>query len=141
MTDIFVSYAREDQDIAQRIVELLERDGWSVWWDGKLRVAVGATFDSVIDQRLNDARCIVVLWSRTSVGSAYVKDEARAGVDRGVLVQVLLDDARLPLGFRSYQYASLAGWNGEQNHVGFRSLVDGIRFITKVGNHGSPHDG
>ncbi len=37
MSDIFISYAREDREIAGRLAGALEAAGWSVWWDSKLR--------------------------------------------------------------------------------------------------------
>ena len=31
---VFVSYARDDEKSARTIIELLERAGYRVWWDG-----------------------------------------------------------------------------------------------------------
>ena len=36
MADIFVSYASEDRDRILLLVEALESQGWSVWWDREL---------------------------------------------------------------------------------------------------------
>jgi hypothetical protein len=33
MSDIFISYAREDRPRAEAIAKALEEHGWSVWWD------------------------------------------------------------------------------------------------------------
>ena len=33
MADIFVSYASDDRDRVQSLVEALEAEGWTVWWD------------------------------------------------------------------------------------------------------------
>ena len=33
MSDIFISYAREDRPRAAAIARALEAQGWSVWWD------------------------------------------------------------------------------------------------------------
>ena len=36
MADIFLSYARVDQDTARRFEAALEQCGWSVFWDHEL---------------------------------------------------------------------------------------------------------
>ena len=33
MSDIFISYKREDVPLAKSLAELLTAKGWSVWWD------------------------------------------------------------------------------------------------------------
>ncbi|MGZ9020763.1 MAG: toll/interleukin-1 receptor domain-containing protein, partial [Rhodoplanes sp.] len=45
MPDIFLSYAREDVSVAQRLARALEDEGWSVWWDR--HIPAGQTFDEV----------------------------------------------------------------------------------------------
>ena len=49
MSDIFISYKREDQPIAKKLADALQREGWDVWWDPKLRA--GEHFDEVIEKR------------------------------------------------------------------------------------------
>jgi hypothetical protein len=46
MTDIFVSYAREDQERVRPIVKELEHRNWSVFWD--LEIPPGETWESFI---------------------------------------------------------------------------------------------
>ena len=48
MSDIFISYKREEQPEARKLANALEREGWSVWWDPKLRA--GDHFDKIIEQ-------------------------------------------------------------------------------------------
>jgi TIR domain len=82
MADIFISYERLDRARAQRVAEALEQHGWSVWWDRKL--LAGDPFDKTIQQALDVARCVIVLWSKTSVSSGWVKDEASEGAKRSI---------------------------------------------------------
>jgi hypothetical protein len=80
VSDIFLSYAREDLPRVKPVVAALEQRGWSVWWDRTIRP--GQTFDAVIEAALDEARCIVVLWSRESVKSQWVRTEADEGQQR-----------------------------------------------------------
>lgn len=111
MADIFLSYAREDVAAARSLAHWLEQNGWSVWWDRK--IAAGKTFDAVIAQELAACRCVLVLWTRHSVASDWVKEEASEAVARKILVPALLDDTPPPLGFKRIQAAQLAGWVGD----------------------------
>jgi TIR domain len=91
MADIFLSYAREDLTRAHGIAQALESHGWSVWWDR--RIPPGQEFTSYIQRQLDDARCIVVLWSKASVASAFVRDEAAEGLN-GRLTEGVLAESR-----------------------------------------------
>ena len=41
MSDIFLSYAREDKDRVQSFARALEQKGWTVWWDLRIRTGRG----------------------------------------------------------------------------------------------------
>jgi TolB-like protein len=123
MADIFLSYAAEDRDRVRPLVELLERQGWTVWWDREIHA--GPRFDQVIEEALDRASCVVVVWSSQSVQSDWVHAEASEGLERGILVPVRLDDVRLPLGFRRSQTADLVGF--PRNRQGLGVLLSGVR--------------
>jgi hypothetical protein len=53
LSDIFISYKREEQPVAKVLADALERQRWSVWWDPKLRT--GERFDDVIEKALREA--------------------------------------------------------------------------------------
>jgi tetratricopeptide (TPR) repeat protein len=101
MAGVFLSYDRDDTDRARPLAAALEKAGHSVWWD--LHVRGGAQFGKVIEEALNAADAVVVLWSVNSIESAWVKDEAAVGRDSGRLVPVSLDGTEPPLGFRQFQ--------------------------------------
>ena len=105
MTDVFISYASEDRERARTLASSLEARGWFVWWDRK--IIAGQTFDQVIEQELETAKSVVVLWSKDSVSSEWVKNEAAAAAERGVLVPALIDAVKLPLEFRRRQTTDL----------------------------------
>jgi hypothetical protein len=125
MTDVFLSYSREDLATARQVAERLREEGWSVFWDRL--IPVGKTWDSLIDNRLSSASCVVVLWSSASVASDWVRAEAAAGAERGVLAPAIIDATPPPLRFRMIQTADLVGWNGRRDHRGLADLIAAVR--------------
>ena len=132
MSDVFTSYSEEDARAAQVLVQALEQEGFTVWWSK--RIPPGRTWEEVIGKELTAAKCVIVLWSHTSVKSNWVKDEADSASARGVLVPVLIDDAQAPLGFRQVEAAKLAGWDGDTSDQEFRQLRDAVSML--VGSPG-----
>ncbi|MEP4146085.1 MAG: TIR domain-containing protein [Halioglobus sp.] len=104
-TDIFLSYASEDRNIARVFVDALQKEGFTVWWDRAIQP--GSSFERVIDQAIASTRCVVVLWSESSVLSDWVSNEALEGLERGILVPVLIQRVRIPVAFRGIQASVL----------------------------------
>ena len=125
MSDIFISYASEDRGRVQSLARALERMGWSVWWDR--RIPTGRSFDEVIQEALDAAKSVIVVWTKTSVKSSWVKNEARKGLRRRVLFPVmLLEEVEIPLEFEHVQAAQLMDWQPEVTHFGFDQFVQDI---------------
>jgi peptidoglycan hydrolase-like protein with peptidoglycan-binding domain len=124
MSNIFISYSSEDRDSARRLAQALEQKGWSVWWDRK--IAVGQTYQRVIETELDAADCVIVIWSEKSVASDWVVAEAAEGRERNLLVPVSIDNAKPPLIFRQIQTADLSQWDGRPASPVFRQLVNDI---------------
>jgi adenylate cyclase len=120
---VFLSYAREDSDAAKQLAEDVGRAGHEVWWDQHIQG--GSRFSRAIDQALKDAEAVIVLWSATSVESAWVQDEAAEGRDSGRLVPVLLDTCKPPLGFRQFQSVDMSRWRGGDG-AELTALLDAI---------------
>lgn len=112
MASIFLSYAREDLAKARRLAAILEQRGHSVWWDRQIRG--GARFAGAIEDALRNADYVVVLWSKNSIGSAWVCDEASEGRDTNRLVRVLLENVRPPIGFRQFHCVDLSSWKTKE---------------------------
>jgi len=74
VTDIFLSYNREDQNRAKLFAEAFERQGLKVWWD--VGLTPGEAYDEVPETALRTAKAFVVLWSKKSVASRWVRAEA-----------------------------------------------------------------
>lgn len=132
MPDIFLSYSRDDQVTARRFAEALEREGFSVWWDEALNP--GETFDKVTEQALRDARAVVVLWSRRSVDSRWVRSEATQADRYGKLVPVTIEPCDRPILFELTHTADLSGWNGEGGDARWRTFVGRLRAFVDKGN-------
>jgi len=127
MSDIFLSYAHEDRGHAERLAGALEAKGRSVWWDQRLRA--GEQFRESIRKELDEAGCVVVLWSEVSAGRSYVISEARKGFERRVLVPVIIGQAEQPEEFREIQTADLTGWLGDTSDARFQKLSEDIEAI------------
>ena len=133
MADIFISYAREDETRIRRLVDALEEQGWSIFWDR--RIPAGKTWQSYIGQALSDAKCVIVAWSRHSILSEWVMEEANDGKKRGLLIPIFLDSVEPPLGFRGIQAADLTDWRPGSSSYSFDQLIQDIAAV--VG--GKPH--
>jgi TolB-like protein len=117
---IFLSYAHADRAKAQRLAAILEQSGFTVWWDALIEG--GSRFANSIDEALDKADAVVVLWSKRSVDSDWVRDEAAQGRDRHRLVPLSLDGSIPPLGFRQIQVIRLAGWHGRADAPQIESI-------------------
>jgi hypothetical protein len=124
MADIFISYAREDEDRIRGLVLALEKHGWSIFWDQ--RIPAGKTWDTYIGQALSEAKCVIVAWSKYSITSGWVKEEANDAKERGVLVPVSLEPVKAPLGFRGIQAADLTDWKPGHASPNFDKLIEDI---------------
>ena len=105
MTEVFISYARADQAVARRTALGLQKAGFAVWWDADL--PAHRAYSDVIEKHLEEARAVVVLWSRSSAKSEWVRAEADFARARHKLVQAGLDGSLPPIPFNQTQCADL----------------------------------
>ena len=125
MSDVFVSYFHRDRPHAEVLASALEAEGLSVWWDRT--IPAGGTFDLVIEEALNAAKVVIVLWSRGSVGSRWVLNEAEEAAARNILVPIFIEeDVRIPLAFKRIQAANLVGWDGSREAPAFHDLMTSL---------------
>lgn len=108
---VFLSYSRADQKRALPVIKAMEAAGLQVWWDGLLEG--GDTFLPTTEAALESADAVVVLWSKVSVESNWVRDEAQRGRDRQCLVPLTIDGTMPPLGFRQFQVIDISKWRGK----------------------------
>jgi adenylate cyclase len=111
MADVFVSYARSDKSRVAPLVAAIEAKGWSVWWDPE--ITPGQEFDDQIDAEIDAAKAVLVVWTPMSVASRWVRGEAREAAERGILVPVRFEQARLPMDVRAIHTTDLDEWHGD----------------------------
>jgi adenylate cyclase len=97
MAEVFVSYARPTEPQAKRIADALRAQGYSVWRDDEL--PAHRSYSDVIEERLNSAKAVIVVWSAESAKSQWVRAEADAARQVGTLVQVSIDGTIPPMPF------------------------------------------
>lgn len=125
MSDIFLSYASKDRERVRPLVEALTHEGWSVFWDRD--IPVGKTWDQVLEEELGNARSLLVVWSKNSIDSRWVKAEANEASQLKLpLFPVLLDGVSPPLGFRHTQAADFTTWDRYPTSPEFQRLARAI---------------
>ena len=122
--DVFISYASADREHAARLAGRLTRAGYDVWWDRT--IPPGRVFDEVIQEAIEASRCMIVLWSRESVKSNWVKAEAAEGAGRNRLVPVLIEDVLPPIEFKRIQAANLTRWEGNADDLHYQQLEQAV---------------
>ncbi len=152
---VFLSYAHEDQSIAQRISTALKDTGIEVFSD-VWELSAGDSIHSRIFKSVSASDFLVVLLSKNSVRSEWVQTELSAGFlgelsSRAVtVIPILLDRVEVPPGLRDKIYldlteneeAGLATLNRQlsvapdidfsrMSHESFESLVADL--LTEVG--------
>ena len=129
-TDVFISYARADRPIAQVFAEALIEEGFNVWWDASLHS--GETFDEVIEQRLRDAKAVVVLWSPRSVASRWVRAEATLADRRNTLIPAIIEPCDRPIVFELTHTAELCHWRGDRSDIYWRIFINDVSQLIRT---------
>jgi adenylate cyclase len=124
MADVFVSYARTDEPQAKRVADALRNEGYQAWRDDEL--PAHRAYAEVIQERLNSAKAVVVLWSAEAANSQWVRAEADTARAAGTLVQATLDGTIPPIPFNQIQCADLAGWDGNTDAAGWRKIASSV---------------
>ena len=127
MNDIFLSYAKEDKNFAKELAISLENKGFDVWWD--IEILAGKPFDTVIEKAIDNSKCVIVLWSKSSVDSEWVRVEAAEGKKRNILIPVRIENVEVPLAFRRRHYIDLMDWFSHESDSEFNKLINDINSV------------
>ena len=121
-TGVFLSYAREDKVMAERILAALEARGFPMYFDQY--IPAGAEWEKAIKSQLSRAYAVVGLWSSHSQQSKWVPVEAAAGLEKDRLFPILIEPAiSLPSDFEHLQAADLSDWNGKPDDPKFGRAI------------------
>lgn len=130
MADVFISYKRQERERIRSLATALETAGYTVWWD--LELVAGETWKRRIKRELDAARCILVTWTKESVGqdgqyvSEWIEKESEEGLARRVLIPAMLDAGRIAWDQKHLQVADLTGWDGSPDSPALNGLIEGI---------------
>lgn len=127
--DIFISYSSKDYNWVYTLATALNNCGYNVWWDRKL--LPGQNFHEHIQNALDTARCVITIWSKTSIKSHWVLGESSQAQERKVLIPVLYQDIRIPTAFQALHNADMQDWDGDIDSTAFRQLLRAINSILK----------
>jgi hypothetical protein len=107
---VFVSHSSKDKPFVRRIVKELEKHKLEVWFDERA-MGVGDSIVSGIDTGLKNADYLLVVLSRNSVKSRWVRAELNAALfeeasKQGMAVlPAVIDDCEIPILLRDRIYA------------------------------------
>lgn len=139
MQDIFLSYSTQDRDRLTPLVDALEAQGWTVFWDHR-SIKVADDWHDVVGTAIQECPCVIVVWSEASVTSRWVKEEALIARDRGVLYPLMLDRVAPPFGFTLMQAANFTAWNGKSSHSEFVGLKEQLSIRLKLRAQTTPQE-
>lgn len=129
MTDVYISYAREDRESVRRLSEMLRFEGWDVWMDPTEPLS---TNTAALDMKLGSAGAILVVWSGYSRGSEHVRSEAATGLYKNKLIQMRIDSAAPPRPFDQVEVIDMGRWSGERDDPNWRRIVSAVRLYAGV---------
>jgi hypothetical protein len=128
---IFISYAHEDRDFAAALALALQQRELSIWWDRE--ILAGDHFDATIEREITSADRVIVVWSKHSVVSRWVRAEADYAANEGKLVPIIADGTQPPLSFRLLHHLDFSRWgrvpDSREVEELMRSLADPIAEI------------
>ncbi|MEL7480603.1 MAG: toll/interleukin-1 receptor domain-containing protein [Pseudomonadota bacterium] len=133
MADIFISYSRQDQEIVEALKDLLESEGFTVWWDAKLYS--GVKFEAEIERQLHESAAVIVLWSRYSIDSKFVQAEARVAYEGDRLLPLAtepIDITSIPFTMRDVHIERIDQWVETQNPDDARDALKAVRQMVQL---------
>ena len=103
---IFISYSHKDKEKVHQIAEAIRfRTDYDLWRDNQIRA--GEVYTFVIGRALADAKAVIVFWSKQSVQSESVVDEADRARLANKIIPVKIEDCEVPTGFSQRQTIDL----------------------------------
>jgi hypothetical protein len=130
VSDVFISYSRDNQEVVRNLAEAVKGLGYDVWWDDQLPPHLA--YGDVIAQKVGEARAAIVVWSANAAASEWVRAEADMARNQRKLIQTTIDGAEPPMPFNQLHYVSLADWTGEPDHPGWAKVKESLVALAGV---------
>ena len=125
---VFVCYSHADSESVDWLADELKASGVDVWID-KWKIKVGDSITERINEGIGASDFLIVVLSRSSVNSRWVKEELNAATIKKIeeekhafILPVLLEDCEIPTLLRDKKYANFA----DDQEQAFRELLDVI---------------
>jgi glucokinase len=125
--DVFLSYASEDLDIANRIRTELEKEQYSVWMDAS-RILAGDNFVTEIFSAIQNSRYFLIVLSSHSTRSDFVREEYSAAWNESIknaevtVIPILYESCPIPSVLRQIHHVDFT----KSPETALRDLVDTI---------------
>lgn len=129
MSDVVISYSRQDSAWVDKFVLALEAEDFTVWLDRKS--LAGLEIRKTVEDEIKIAKAVLVIWSETSVQSSWVIDEIDKAKKRNILIPIKKDEVNIPAGFGQMFIADLTNWNESRSHPEFERVVKSIRGLKR----------
>lgn len=125
MADIFLSYARRDREVAEKVKAALEEAGLSVFFDVE-GLDGGDVFPDVLDREVKSAGAVISLWSQHSLSRPWVKQECSIGLKRRCLIPLTIEalgELDVPVAFEGVQQIDFTGFHGRTDTSEWHRLM------------------
>ncbi|MEL7464221.1 MAG: toll/interleukin-1 receptor domain-containing protein [Pseudomonadota bacterium] len=99
--DVFISYKREERQLADILEDALVSKGYRVVSDS--HIGPSQDFGDAIDGMIRSAKCVLVVWTSASMASQWVKSEALLASQLGTYLGILAEPVSLRVDFNSVQ--------------------------------------
>lgn len=86
--DLYISYSRSDYDGARMIVDVLQKQGYSCFFD--FNNLGSGTFDEQIFEAINSSKCFVLLYSHYVESSQFIRREVEFALENGIKILPIL---------------------------------------------------
>jgi hypothetical protein len=127
MNSVFISYSSKDRAFATRLASDLKAKGLRVWFD-QWELKVGDSLISKISSGVSSNDYLVVVLSKSSIASEWVRKELNAALmrelteKRVVVLPVLIENCQIPPFLSDKVYADFRG-----DYIsGLNRLLDGF---------------
>ncbi|WP_291201877.1 TIR domain-containing protein [Hyphomonas sp.] len=125
MADVFLSYARMDRALAEKVKAGLDAAGLSVFFDVE-GLDGGDVFPDVLDREVKGAGAVVSLWSQHSLSRPWVKQECSIGLKRKCLIPLAIErlgELDVPVAFEGLQQIDFTGFHGRTDGAEWQKLM------------------